>query len=45
MHGFILISLYNVQNALENPFDQIGLDDIRLEEFHYQNTLPAPEKA
>jgi len=30
-----LISLYNVQSALENPFDQIGLDDIKLEEFHF----------
>lgn len=36
IHGFILISLYNVQAAMENPFDQIGLDDIKLEEFHYQ---------
>jgi hypothetical protein len=45
MHGFILISLYNVQNALENPFDQVGLDDIKLEEFHYQNNLPALDKA
>ena len=35
VHGFILISLYNVQSALENPFDQIGLDDIKLEEFHF----------
>ena len=45
MHGFILISLYNVQNALENPFDQIGLDDIKLEEFHYQTAQPTLEKA
>ncbi|MFP6838137.1 MAG: hypothetical protein VB962_00925 [Pseudohongiellaceae bacterium] len=45
MHGFILISLYNVQNALENPFDQVGLDDIKLEEFYYQNNLPALDKA
>lgn len=35
IHGFILISLYNVQDAMENPFDQIGLDDIQLEEFHF----------
>ena len=35
VHGFILISLYNVQDAMENPFDQIGLDDIKLEEFHF----------
>lgn len=27
---FILISLYNVQIQLENPFDQIGIDDVKL---------------
>ena len=31
--GFILISLYNVQDEMEHPFDQKGLDDIRLDEF------------
>lgn len=36
IHGFILISLYNVQNAMEDPFDQVGLDDIKLEEFHFE---------
>lgn len=35
--GFILISLYNVQDQMENPFDQQGLDDIRLEEFKFNN--------
>lgn len=30
---FILISLYNVQDQMENPFDQQGLDDIRLNDF------------
>jgi ABC-type multidrug transport system fused ATPase/permease subunit len=30
---FILISLYNVQDQMENPFDQKGLDDIRLNDF------------
>lgn len=30
---FILISLFNVQEQLENPFDQQGLDDIMLSEF------------
>jgi hypothetical protein len=30
---FILISLYNVQDQMENPFDQRGLDDIRLNDF------------
>lgn len=31
--AFILISLFNVQEQLENPFDQQGLDDIRLNDF------------
>lgn len=30
---FILISLYNIQNQLEYPFDNIGMDDINLENF------------
>lgn len=33
LHGFILISLYNVQSQMENPFDQVGLDDIQLQNF------------
>ncbi len=30
---FILISLYNIQNQLEYPFDAEGLDDIKLDNF------------
>ena len=30
---FILISLYNIQDHLEYPFDDKGLDDIKLEHF------------
>lgn len=30
---FILISLYNIQDQLEYPFDDIGLDDINLDAF------------
>jgi len=30
---FILISLYNIQNQLEYPFDAKGLDDIQLDNF------------
>ena len=30
---FILISLYNIQNQLEYPFDNIGVDDIDLNNF------------
>ena len=33
--GFILISLYNVQDQMENPFDQQGLDDVRMAEFKF----------
>lgn len=34
--AFILISLYNVQEQMENPFDQNGLDDIQLNDFRLQ---------
>ena len=27
---FILVSLDNIQDHLENPFDQVGEDDIRI---------------
>ena len=30
---FILISLYNIQNQLEDPFDDEGMDDIKLDSF------------
>ena len=30
---FILISLYNIQNQLEYPFDDKGMDDIKLNNF------------
>ncbi len=32
---FILISLYNIQDQLENPFDDDGPDDIKLETFRF----------
>ncbi|MFN2327898.1 MAG: hypothetical protein ABR612_03210 [Chromatocurvus sp.] len=41
LHGFILITLYNVQADMENPFDQIGLDDVKLEDYHFLE-LPLP---
>jgi hypothetical protein len=40
LHGFILISLFNVQTQMENPFDQIGLDDIQLDEFRFRAITP-----
>ena len=32
---FILISLYNIQDQIEYPFDQVGMDDIKLETFKF----------
>ncbi len=32
---FILISLYNIQDKLEYPFDDDGLDDIKLDNFRF----------
>ena len=31
--SFILISLFNVQEQIENPYDQDGMDDIKLENY------------
>ena len=28
--SFILMALYNVQDYIENPFDQKGLDDLKI---------------
>ena len=32
---FILITLYNIQDQIEYPFDKIGMDDIKLETFKF----------
>jgi hypothetical protein len=32
---FILISLYNIQDQMEYPFDKVGMDDIKLENFMF----------
>ena len=42
INGFVLISLFNLQELLEDPFDQMGLDDIKLNEFEF--TEPAPSQ-
>lgn len=34
--GFILVTLYNIQERMEDPFDQSGLDDIKIEEFSFK---------
>ena len=33
---FILISLFNIQDHLEYPFDRVGMDDIKLETFDFE---------
>jgi len=38
LHGFILMSLYNLQEHIEDPFDQMGLDDIKLVEFQFRES-------
>jgi hypothetical protein len=41
--AFVLITLYNIQVQLEYPFDQIGYDDIHLEDFAFDPvTKPYP---
>jgi len=32
---FILISLFNIQDQIEYPFDKIGMDDIKLQTFKF----------
>ena len=34
--SFILISLFNVQEQIENPFDGDGMDDIQLENYELE---------
>lgn len=49
LHGFILMSLYNLQDHIEDPFDQMGLDDIQLVEFQFRehrvSFIPQAESA
>ena len=40
VNGFVLISLYNLQDLLEDPFDQMGLDDIKLDQFEFLEPGP-----
>lgn len=39
LYSFILVSLDNIQDHLENPFDQVGEDDITIEEEEIARTL------
>ncbi len=36
---FILISLYNIQDQMEYPFDKDGLDDIKLDQFKIERKI------
>jgi hypothetical protein len=42
--GLILISFFNVQHLLENPFDQTGPDDIRLDDFKFLTGITMAEE-
>ena len=33
--SFVLMALYNVQDYIENPFDQKGLDDLKIDEMEF----------
>jgi len=39
LFSFVLVSLYNIQEHLENPFDQIGIDDIDISVERYVDRL------
>lgn len=40
INGIVLISLCNLQDLVEEPFDQMGLDDIKLDEFEFLEPGP-----
>ena len=31
--SFVLVALYNIQDFIENPFDNEGLDDIKMDNY------------
>jgi len=39
MFSFILVSLDNIQDHLENPYDLVGEDDVKLEIDEYSRYL------
>ena len=40
LYSFILVSLDNIQDHLENPFDEIGEDDINIDPHHIVSLIP-----
>ena len=41
LFSFILVSLDNIQMHLENPFDQVGEDDIKLDDLDIRIAIGA----
>jgi predicted membrane chloride channel (bestrophin family) len=42
LYSLVLVSLDNIQERLENPFDADGMDDVRLDELVIADVLPVP---
>lgn len=42
LFAMILVGLSNIQDHLENPFDQIGEDDVAINPDHFINSLTGP---
>ena len=42
LFAMILVGLSNIQDHLENPFDQIGEDDVAINPDHFINSLAGP---
>ena len=36
--SFVLMALYNIQDYLEDPFDNEGLDDIKLDNYAFDDS-------
>ena len=42
LFAFILVGLDNIQEHLENPFDQIGVDDVAINAEKFVDSLEYP---
>ena len=45
LYSFVLVSLDNIQEHLENPYDQLGEDDIRIEVKEYMELFDHKAKS
>jgi predicted membrane chloride channel (bestrophin family) len=43
LFSFVLVSLENIQDDLENPFDAVGVDDIHLDIYRYYAAIFDPQ--